>query len=178
MGLGHEDAPVLAVLSKILRSLYLHREIREKGGAYGGMAIYNPENGLFSLASYRDPHIVRTLEVFAGVSQFIKSGQFTDEDIKEAILQVCAEIDKPDPPGPAARKDFFRLIINISAEQRLNYKQSVLRTTRDRVMSMAERYFDKPWTDSGVAVIAGRENLVLADSRLREQQLKLTLRQI
>ncbi|MDJ0818011.1 MAG: insulinase family protein, partial [Desulfobacterales bacterium] len=29
----HRDAPALSVISKILRSLYLHREIREKGGA-------------------------------------------------------------------------------------------------------------------------------------------------
>ena len=26
------DAPALAVIAKMLRSLYLHREIREKGG--------------------------------------------------------------------------------------------------------------------------------------------------
>ena len=59
--LGHADAPALSVISKIMRSMYLHREIREKGGAYGGFAIYNPEDGLFCLGSYRDPHIVSTL---------------------------------------------------------------------------------------------------------------------
>ena len=33
--MAHEDAPALFVVSKLLRSMYLHREIREKGGAYG-----------------------------------------------------------------------------------------------------------------------------------------------
>jgi Zn-dependent M16 (insulinase) family peptidase len=47
----HADAPALAVISKILRSMYLHREIREKGGAYGGFAIYSPEDGLFCFCS-------------------------------------------------------------------------------------------------------------------------------
>ena len=104
----HADAPALAVISKILRSMYLHREVREKGGAYGGFALYNPEDGLFSFASYRDPHIVATLGAFDGAMAFIRSGDFTPEDIKEAVLQVCSEIDKPDPPGMAARKAFFR----------------------------------------------------------------------
>ena len=62
--MDHEDAPRLSVISKILRSLFLHREIREKGGAYGGFALYNIENGLFSFASYRDPHILETLNVY------------------------------------------------------------------------------------------------------------------
>jgi Zn-dependent M16 (insulinase) family peptidase len=56
--LTHEHAPALAAISKMLRSLFLHREIREKGGAYGGFASYLPENGLFCFGSYRDPHIV------------------------------------------------------------------------------------------------------------------------
>jgi len=72
--LEHDDAPALSVISKILRSLYLHREIREKGGAYGGFAIYNSENGLFYFGSYRDPHIVSTLKTYDDAQTFIKSG--------------------------------------------------------------------------------------------------------
>ena len=53
--LGHPDSPALSVIAKMLRSMYLHREIREKGGAYGGFSLYNAEDGLFSFGSYRDP---------------------------------------------------------------------------------------------------------------------------
>ncbi|MGD9058465.1 MAG: insulinase family protein, partial [Desulfobacterales bacterium] len=92
----HADGPALAVISKILRSMFLHREIREKGGAYGGFAIYNPEDGLFGFGSYRDPHIVATLKAYAAAAEFIRGGSYSEEDVKEAILQVCSEIDKPD----------------------------------------------------------------------------------
>ena len=68
--LEHEDAPALPVISKILRSFYLHREIREKGGAYSGFAIYNPEDGLFCFGSYRDPLIVSTLRVYDNAQVF------------------------------------------------------------------------------------------------------------
>ena len=114
----------------MLRSLYLHREIREKGGAYGGFAVYSIEDGLFSLASYRDPQIVRTLDVFEGAADFLLSGKYGDEDVHEAVLQVCSEIDKPDPPGPAARKAFFRRVIGLDDEARLAFKQGLLALDR------------------------------------------------
>jgi Zn-dependent M16 (insulinase) family peptidase len=72
--LGHADSPALSVIAKLLRSMYLHREIREKGGAYGGFALYNAEDGLFSFGSYRDPHIVGTLKTYSRAADFIRSG--------------------------------------------------------------------------------------------------------
>ena len=119
--------------------MYLHREIREKGGAYGGFALYSPEDGLFCLASYRDPHIVSTLNVFDNAAEFIRSGSFGEEDVNEAILQVCSEIDKPDPPGPAARKAFYRKIISLSDDMRAQYKSRILSLTRKQVMQAAEK---------------------------------------
>ncbi|OQY12424.1 MAG: peptidase M16 [Desulfobacteraceae bacterium 4572_19] len=137
----HKDSPCLAVISRILRSIYLHREIREKGGAYGGFAMYNMEDGLFSFASYRDPHIVKTLTVYKNAASFIRSGDFKDVDIKEAILQVCSDIDKPDTPGPSARKAFYRTIISLTDEMRKKFKENLLSVTREQVINTAEKYF-------------------------------------
>jgi presequence protease len=173
VSLEHPDAPVLAVLSKMLRSLYLHREIREKGGAYGGFALYNPENGLFSLASYRDPHIVPTLQVYAGVINFLKTAPISDEDVKEAVLQVCSEFDKPDPPGPAARKAFGRLIVGLSDADRSAFKANLLKTTRAQVLSAAETYFAPGKSPIGIAVIAGQEHLTTANAQLGDNPLTL-----
>ncbi|MDA8140450.1 MAG: insulinase family protein [Desulfobacteraceae bacterium] len=170
---GHADAPVLAVLSKVLRSLYLHREIREKGGAYGGFALYNPESGLFSLASYRDPHIVQTLNVYAGVAEFMRTAPISDEDIKEAILQVCAEIDKPDPPGVSARKAFWRQLVKLNDQTRRQYKQQLLQVTRARVLAAAESYFRNAQDHAAVAVISGQEQLAAANGRLGAKPLEL-----
>jgi Zn-dependent M16 (insulinase) family peptidase len=169
----HEDAPALAVISKVLRSMYLHREIREKGGAYGGFAIYNPEDGLFCQASYRDPHIVSTLNVFKNAAKFIRSGAFGDEDINEAILQVCSEIDKPDPPGPAARKAFYRKIISLSDEARQSFKERLLALTRLQVLRAAKKYFDQDPKKHAVAVISGEEQLKSANKKLPQNPLEL-----
>jgi Zn-dependent M16 (insulinase) family peptidase len=171
--LGHADSPALSVIAKMLRSLFLHREIREKGGAYGGFALYNAEDGLFSFGSYRDPHIVNTLDVYSRAGAFIRSGDFTDEDVKEAILQVCSEIDKPDPPGPAARKAFFRRMVGLSDETRMQHKTRLLELTRGQVMAAADRYFGDTDRTAAVAVISSPDLLEAANGKLTGRSLSV-----
>ena len=169
----HEDSAALSVISKILRSMYLHREIREKGGAYGGFALYSPEDGLFSFASYRDPHIIATLNAFDNAAAFIRTGKFSEEDVNEAVLQVCSEIDKPDPPGPAARKAFYRKMVALSDEMRIRFKTELLSLTRSQVMKAAEKYFDRKNTPKAVAVISGEDKLNAANEKMAGHPLKL-----
>ena len=59
-GLKHPDFAKLNVMARLLNSKYLHKYIREEGGAYGSGAIVS-RNKALSLFSYRDP---RTLETF------------------------------------------------------------------------------------------------------------------
>jgi Zn-dependent M16 (insulinase) family peptidase len=171
--MSHPDAPALMLISKMSRSLYLHREIREKGGAYGGMSIYSPEDGVFSFASYRDPHIVSTLKAFSGAMEFMASGNYSAEDIKEGILQVCADIDKPDSPGPAAKKAFYRKIISLSDELRRRFKHDLLALTREDVTRVSRNYLDPLRIRKGVAIISGDEKLKVANQKLTENPLSL-----
>ena len=172
--MGHEDAPALSVISKMLRSMYLHREIREKGGAYGGFAIYNSEDGVFNFGSYRDPHISDTLKVYDSAADFINSGQFTDEDVKEAILQVCSGIDRPDPPGPAAQKAFYRKIVSLSDEERKAFKEKLLLLTKSKVIKVTGKYFDSNRDSSSVAVISNELKLKETNEKMPDNnQLRL-----
>ena len=60
--LSHPASMPLRVLAELISSRYLHRELREKGGAYGGGAVSS--EGYFSMFSYRDPNTVATLNQF------------------------------------------------------------------------------------------------------------------
>lgn len=161
--MGHRDAPALAVIAKMLRSLYLHREIREKGGAYGGFAIYSTQEGIFSFGSYRDPNIRRTIKVFQEACDFILTGDYSEQDIKEAVLQVCAEIDKPETPGPAAIKAFYRDVLMLTDERRKSFKSELLALDMPTIKACAQRYFKAADTGKGTAVISGKELLRAAN---------------
>lgn len=169
----HEHAPALAVISKIMRSMFLHREIREKGGAYGGFSAYQLENGLFSFASYRDPHIVNTLNVYDRASEFIISGDYTEEDIKEAILQVCADIDHPDTPNSAAGKAFYRKLTGLTDDIRRTFKKGLLELNRVKVLEIARHYFGDSIPPSSVAVISNKNALENASDKIQGRGLEL-----
>jgi Zn-dependent M16 (insulinase) family peptidase len=176
--MGHEDAPCLCVIAKLLRSMYLHREIREKGGAYGGFAVYSPEEGTFSFGSYRDPNIERTLEVYGNACEFITGDVITPEDVKEAILQVCSEIDKPETPGPAALKAFYRDKVGLTDETRKNFKKALLAVDRQKVTTVARKYFTADDKNKGTAVISSREKLETANNTLTPGGKPLNLMKI
>lgn len=96
-----------------------------------------------------------------------------EEDVNEAILQVCSEIDKPDPPGPAARKAFYRNIVALTDDMRAQYKSRLLNLTRKQVIRAAEKYFDGDKDKQAVAVISGEEKLKAANEALADNPLKL-----
>lgn len=164
--MDHADAPVLAVISKLLRSSFLHREIREKGGAYGGFALYSPEDGRFCFASYRDPHIRTTLEVYDRAVAYIQSGDYTDEEITESVLQVCSDIDRPDTPAETATRAFYRSFVGLTDAERQRFKNGVLTVTREAVQAAARRHFPFDRAVYGTAVISSEELLKKANTRL------------
>ena len=177
--ISHEDAPALSVIAKLLRSLFLHREIREKGGAYGGFALYNMEEGIFSFGSYRDPHIKRTLDVYADACDFITQGRFNGTDVKEAILQVCSDIDKPETPAPSAMKAFYRQITKLSDEIRKGFKDALLGLDKQKVAETAGRYFFRDDAAKGISVISSKPLLEQANQELETEGRKpLTLYKI
>jgi len=164
--LDHPDAPTLAVISKLLRSSFLHREIREKGGAYGGFAMYNIEDGRFCLASYRDPHIRETLAVYEQALDFLKSGEYGEEDIKESILQVCSDIDKPDTPAERGTRAFRRRLTGLSDERRRAFKKGVMAVTRTKVLTAAADHFPASARAYATAVISSAEQLQQANEKM------------
>ena len=65
-------AASLFVAAKLLANDYLYQRIRVQGGAYGGMCQYEPLSGIFAFLSYRDPHIMRTLQIYGDAPGFLR----------------------------------------------------------------------------------------------------------
>lgn len=173
---GTKEAPYFSVLSRLLKSNFLHREIREKGGAYGGFALYNSEEGIFSCGSYRDPNIKRTIDTFEKGMDFLKKGDFDLDEIKEAILQTASDLDKPDTPAVSAKKDFFRKILNIPDEKRQEFKELLLSTDNEKLVNTAQKYFSGNVFKDNIAVITGKiplekEKPLLKDLCLDEKEI-------
>ena len=87
---GHPDAPVLSVLAAFLRNGFLHRSIREQGGAYGGGASHDPNIAAFRFFSYRDPRLVETLTDFDAAITWLLDTQHEQLALEEARSRAGA----------------------------------------------------------------------------------------
>lgn len=99
-----------------MTTCFLHREIREKGGAYGGGAHHR--SGTFEFYSYRDPNIQETLESFNKSIDWIQRGEFTQQDLDEAKLKLFSSIDTPLAPYQRGKTLFLH---GISHEMRQRF---------------------------------------------------------
>jgi len=169
----HPDAPVLMVLAKLLRAGYLHREIREKGGAYGGMASYDTDGGLFSMLSYRDPQLTHTLKIYDGAIRWAVSGAFEQEQITEAILATFSDLDRPLSPGGKGSREFANARQGLTMAMRQTLRERALAVSREQLMHVAARYLDKGRKASAVSVVASEEALKKANQELGSEKLRI-----
>ncbi len=134
---NHPDAAALHVLGDFLRNGYLHRAIREQGGAYGGGAGYHPDSGAFRFHSYRDPRLTDTLADFDRALDWLQSHDHPARTLEEAILGVVAGIDKPGSPAGEAISAFFGSLFGRTPQHRRAYRQRILNVTLDDLKRVA-----------------------------------------
>jgi len=118
---AHERA-ALTIFSRLLRTKVLHREIREKGGAYGSSAAFDVLSGLFTLSSYRDPTPQRTLQLFQSVPDF----PITSQDLLEAKLATFASLDAP---SDLAYRGLQQFTHGLRDEERKEFRHAVRQVT-------------------------------------------------
>uniref|UniRef100_A0A095CF15 Presequence protease, mitochondrial n=1 Tax=Schistosoma haematobium TaxID=6185 RepID=A0A095CF15_SCHHA len=143
-----EDYASYRVLAHLLSFKYLHREIREKGGAYGGGAIAKPEAFLFY--SYRnqfvycillsDPYPLKTLSSFENAIKWASSREFQDQDIKEAKLSVFQELDYPVSAGS---RGLTRFLNGISDDLRQSHRNQVFSVDASRIKDISGKMVQK-----------------------------------
>src|SRR5262249_4299069 len=95
-------SPMLFIATELMKNVVLHKEIREKGGAYGSGATYTPSTGNFHFFAYRDPHLKSSVDTFYRAIEKIGQGQFNERELEEAKLGVLQTLDAPIPPGSRA----------------------------------------------------------------------------
>jgi len=148
---NHPDAAALTVLGGFLRNGYLHRVIREQGGAYGGGASHEPGNACFRFYSYRDPRLTETLDDFDKSIEWLINEEHTDLQVEESILGVIGSMDKPGSPSGEAKQAFHNELYGRTSAQRHLFRERVLKVTVADLKRVGEMYL-KPETAS-VAVI-------------------------
>jgi presequence protease len=138
--MAHADAPALAVLPNFLRNGFLHRAIRETGGAYGGGASHDADLAAFRFYSYRDPRFTDTLNDFDKSVAWLLDEKHSAQQLEEAILGVIASIDKPSSPAGEAKSAFYNALYGRDKAVRQAYRQQITKVTIDDLKRVASTY--------------------------------------
>ncbi|KAJ3386763.1 Presequence protease, mitochondrial [Entophlyctis sp. JEL0112] len=138
---SHPDSPALQILAELMTSHFLHREVREKGGAYGGFSGFNVLDGLFTMASYRDPPgaIQRTFDAYhrgeawgAEITKHVGA-----RELDEAKLSILAGLDAPISAGQEGMTLFST---GLTDEQRQRRREVMIHTSLEQVQDAARKY--------------------------------------
>ncbi|HRW58088.1 MAG TPA: insulinase family protein [Chlamydiales bacterium] len=170
----HEKAPAIMVASELFENITLHKEIREKGGAYGSGAKYNPLFGTYTFYSFRDPHIASTYEAFLKACKMISERNFTKEDLEEAKLCILQDLESPISPGSRALYTYAKIRSDISDANRREVKNKILSITEEEVISAIQEYI-LPNFEKGTFVTFGNENLINNETKKLPIKIEISI---
>lgn len=167
---GGEYSGTMRILTNILRTGYLWNQVRVLGGAYG--SGFAPERtGVVSFWSYRDPHLERTLEVYAGVSDYLEKLELSDAELSKAIIATIGDMDKPLTPAEKGGLAAGRYIIGFSQEEVQQERDEVLNAKQAELEAYAPIL--RKTMDQDVICVFGGESKIEENKKLFKNVIKL-----
>jgi Zn-dependent M16 (insulinase) family peptidase len=154
---GHPDAAPLTVLAGFLRNGFLHRAIREQGGAYGGGASQDSGTAAFRFYSYRDPRLTETIDDYYRAIDWMLDKAHEYAPLEEAILGVISSLDKPASPAGSAKQAFHNELFGRTREERAKFRSQVLAVGIDDLKRVTGKYLDPAQASFGIVSNKSRQ---------------------
>ncbi len=153
----HADTAALMVLGPYLRNGYLHRALREQGGAYGGGAGYDGNACAFRFHSYRDPRLAETFADFEASIQWLLDTPQEAYQLEEAILGLMGAMDKPSSPAGEAVSSCHSTLHGRTPEQRRGLRKALLAVTLSDLQRVAKSYLKPEYRRRSVVAPYAKE---------------------
>lgn len=134
---GYEFDGSMMVLRTILNNDYLWTKIRILGGAYGVSVGGGTVSGDFTIATYRDPNLRESYDVFNGVPDYVASLALSDKELTRYIIGTIASLDMPLSPPAALNAVLSREYTGLSQDEIQAYRDGVLSVTTEKLQSLA-----------------------------------------
>ncbi|ADN02910.1 insulinase family protein [Spirochaeta thermophila] len=156
--LGEEGFAAMVVVAHLLKGGPLWERVRMEGGAYGAFAGASAMEGLFTVTSYRDPHVKRTIQVVREVLEGVAERGVPKEAVEQAVRGVVGREIAPDGPGVKGFRALRRRVLGIGDEVRQAHREGVLGCGVREVQEAARRLVER-WGEGRVAVLGDEERV-------------------
>ena len=134
---GFAYTGAMKVLRTIMSYEYLWSNIRVIGGAYGCSGSFS-RNGDAVFASYRDPHLARTNEVYEGIPEYLESFTVDDRDMTKYVIGTMSDMDIPLSPSMKGNRSLSAFLCGLTLEQLQLERNQVLSITQEDIRALAE----------------------------------------
>ncbi|KAL8210466.1 hypothetical protein R6Q57_004903 [Mikania cordata] len=146
------------VIAKYISNTWLWDNIRVSGGAFGGFCDFNTRSGVLSFLSYRDPNLLKTLNVYDGTSDFLRQLEMDEDTLKKAIIGTIGDLDSYQLPDAKGYTSLLRYLSGVSEEERQMRREEVLSTRSSDFKKFADAVHTIK--DKGVIVAVASEDHV------------------
>lgn len=163
---GYSFHGSVLVISRFLRNSWLWEEVRVKGGAYGAFCLFDRLSGTFTFVSYRDPNVLKTLDVFDQSAQFLRDLVLTEDALTKAIIGAIGEIDNYRLPDAKGYISMVRHLTGVMDEELQQIREEILSTTTADFKSFARVL--EAVKNTGLVKILGSRNTITKS--IAEQQ--------
>ena len=134
---GASYTGALQILKVILSYDYLWQNIRVKGGAYGCMSNFN-RIGEGYFVSYRDPNLKRTMEVYEGITDYLKNFTVSPRDMTKYIIGTISNIDHPMTPAGKGDRSMNLYMNHVSPEMIRKERMEILAAGQEDIRALAD----------------------------------------
>lgn len=147
---------VAQVLRQVARSGFLHNQVRERGGAYGGGLMYSNSLESFTFFSYRDPNDVKTLDIFQDCIDWLLQGEYESDALNNAICLVIGQLDAPSSPAAKGLTQTKRMKLGITDTMRKQVRLDLINTQEKDLIKLAKNFLAN---QTSIVVIVGSKKL-------------------
>jgi Predicted Zn-dependent peptidases, insulinase-like len=151
---GLEFTGALNVLQIILSYDYLWNNVRVLGGAYGAMCGFK-RNGEMYFASYRDPNLENTYDVYRKAYDYVSKFDSSDRDMLKYIIGTIAKIDSPMTPSMEGSYNYMGYENGYTDEMVQKSRDEILGCDQEAIRSLSK--FIKLLSESNAICTIGNE---------------------
>ncbi len=126
------------VICRYLRTAWLWERVRVQGGAYGAFCSFDRLSGVLSFVSYRDPNLLKTLEVFDESAGFLRDMKLHKDELAKSIIGTIGDLDQYRLPDAKGYTSMVRQLSGETDEERQQLREEVLGTTATHFTAFAE----------------------------------------
>lgn len=161
---GAEPGGAAAVVQHYLNTTWLWNKVRVQGGAYGGTCALDRHAGLFTFASYRDPNLLETLDVYDQTGAFLCGTAISDDELTKSIIGVIGHLDDYMLPDAKGFTSTLRYLVRETDDSLQRYREEVL-STRSEDFQALGRALDALAVQAGVVVMASPAAIAAANAK-------------